>query len=386
MLLHSFATPAVLRLLPLVRLLILPLTLPLVLVGCDNQLPPDPRTEIPLVSTAIVRAAAPAPRSFTGIVAARVQSDLGFRVSGKVLARLVDAGQAVKRGQLLMRIDPVDLRLAAASQQEVVAAAQTRVQQTAADEARYHALRGTGAVSVSAYDQAKAAADTARAQLKAAQAQYDVARNASDYAELRADGDGVVVETLTEPGQVVSAGQVVVRLAHSGQREAMIQLPETLRPVLGSLGQATLFGQENTHSSAKLRQLSNTANQLTRTFEARYVLEGELANAPLGTTVSIQLNDTQAVEQGSVQVPIGALFDAGKGAGVWVVSGEPAKLTVTWRPVVIQQLDDNNASLSGELKQGDKVVALGAHLLHNGEQVRLAQQVIANAPLGAGHE
>jgi Multidrug resistance efflux pump len=144
--------------------------LPLALAACGEKASSDPRTEVPLVRTAIVQSAVPAARSFTGTVAARVQSDLGFRVSGKVLERLVDTGQTVKRGQLLMRLDPIDLKLAAQARQEAVTAARARAQQTAQDEERYRDLRGTGAISASAYDQAKAAADAARAQLSAAEA------------------------------------------------------------------------------------------------------------------------------------------------------------------------------------------------------------------------
>jgi len=363
--------------------LVFPITvvLPLALTACSESTASDPRTEAPLVRAAIVEDSAPASRSFTGTVAARVQSDLGFRVSGKVLARLVDAGQTVKRGQPLMRIDPVDLKLAAAAQEQAVAAARARAQQTAEDEARYRDLRGTGAVSVSAYDQIKAAADAAKAQLSAAEAQADVARNASRYAELVADGDGVVMETLAEPGQVVSAGQPVVRLAHAGRREAVIQLPETLRPAVGSLGKATLFGKEGVSVPARLRQLSDAADRLTRTFEARYVLEGELANAPLGTTVTVQILDEPSSAQGGLQVPIGALFDAGKGPGVWVIDGEPAK--VYWRPVAVQRLDDAGAYVAGQIKQGERIVALGAHLLREGERVRVAGPAVATATEGA---
>jgi RND family efflux transporter MFP subunit len=362
--------------------LVFPITvvLPLALTACSESTGSDPRTEAPLVRAAIVEDSAPASRSFTGTVAARVQSDLGFRVSGKVLARLVDAGQTVKRGQPLMRIDPVDLKLAAAAQEQAVAAARARAQQTAEDEARYRDLRGTGAVSVSAYDQIKAAADAAKAQLSAAEAQADVARNASRYAELVADGDGVVMETLAEPGQVVSAGQPVVRLAHAGRREAVIQLPETLRPAVGSLGKATLFGKEGVSVPARLRQLSDAADRPTRTFEARYVLEGELANAPLGTTVTVQILDEPSSAQGGLQVPIGALFDAGKGPGVWVIDGEPAQ--VSWRPVGVQRLDDDSARVTGQIKQGDRIVALGAHLLREGDRVRVAGQVASASTEG----
>lgn len=355
--------------------------LPFALLACGGKAPSDPRTEAPLVRTAVVQALTPASRSFTGTVAARVQSDLGFRIAGKVLERLVDAGQSVKRGQALMRIDPIDLKLAAHAQQEAVAAAQARAQQTAEDEARYRDLRGTGAISASAYDQIKAAADAAKAQLNAAEAQADLARNASHYAELLADADGIVMETLAEPGQVVSAGQAVVRLARAGRREAVIQLPETVRPAVGAVGQATLFGKEGVSVPAKLRQLSEAADRLTRTFEARYVLEGELANAPLGTTVTIRVADEHAAVQGGLRVPTGALFDAGKGPGVWVIDGEPTK--VSWRPVVVQGLDDDGVGITGQIKQGERVVALGAHLLRNGQQVRVASPAIVAANEGA---
>jgi len=354
--------------------------LPLALAACGAKAPPDPRTEAPLVRTAIVQSAIPASRSFTGTVAARVQSDLGFRVSGKVLERLVDAGQTVKRGQPLMRIDPVDLKLAAQARQDAVTAARARAQQTAQDEARYRDLRGTGAISASAYDQAKAASDAAQAQLRAAEADAEVANNATRYAELVADGDGVVMETLAEPGQVVAAGQPVVRLAHAGRREAVIQLPETLRPAIGSVAQATLFGGDGASVPATLRQLSDAADPRTRTYEARYVLQGALADAPLGATVTIQLPDARSSVQGGLQVPIGALLDTGKGPGVWVIGGEPAK--VSWRPVTVEHLDDDSARVAGELKPGERVVALGAQLLRDGEQVRMAGQGVAVASEG----
>ena len=356
------------------------LALPLALSACGEKAPADPRTQAPLVRAAFVRPVTSASRSFTGVVAARVQSDLGFRVSGKVLERLVDAGQPVKRGQPLMRIDPVDLKLAAHAQQEAVAAARARAQQTAEDEARYRDLRGTGAISASAYDQAKAAADAAKAQLSAAEAQADVARNASRYAELVADGDGVVMETLAEPGQVVNAGQAVVRLAHTGRREAVVQLPETLRPAIGSVAQATLFGKESDGTPAKLRQLSDAADRLTRTYEARYVLDGELANAPLGATVTIQIPERLATAQGDLQVPLGAVFDTGKGPGVWVIQGDPAK--VSWRSITIVRLGDEGASVAGQIKQGERIVALGAQLLREGQQVRVAGQGTGTAIAG----
>lgn len=342
------------------------------LVACgDAANVDDPRSQPPLVRAATVKSAVDASRAFTGVVVARVQSDLGFRVQGKILERLVDTGQSVKRGQQLMRLDPVDLGLQAQAQQQAVAAARARARQATDDEARYRGLVASGAISASAYDQIKATADTAKAELSAAQAQADVARNATGYAVLLADADGVVVDTLAEPGQVVSAGQPVVRLARAGQREAIVHLPETLRPAIGSEALATLYGKDTAAVPAKLRLLSDAADPLTRTFEARYVLEGALASAPLGATVTLAIAEGKLAGQ-VLQVPIAALYDPGKGPGVWGISGQPAK--VSWRPVQVLGLGDDAARVSGGLKPGERVVALGAHLLHEGEAVRLSNQ------------
>ena len=345
--------------------------LPLVLTACgDSSTAEDPRTLAPVVRSVAVQASSDTSRSFTGVVAARVQGDLGFRVSGKVLERLVDTGQTVKRGQPLMRLDPIDLGLQARAQQESVMAARARAKQTADDEARYRDLVGAGAISASAYDQIKAAADSAKAQLSAAEAQADVARNASGYAVLPADSDGVVVETLAEPGQVVSPGQPVLRLARAGQREAIVHLPETLRPAAGSTAQATLYGNITGAVTAKLRLLSDSADRMTRTFEARYVLEGALANAPIGSTVTLRIAEGAAQGQ-TMQVPIAAVYDPGKGTGLWVIAGTPAK--VAWRPVQVLGLSDDFAFVAGDLKVGEQIVALGAHLLREGDEVRLPQ-------------
>ncbi|NER60386.1 efflux RND transporter periplasmic adaptor subunit [Pseudomonas sp. MAFF212428] len=349
--------------------------LPIVLVACgDSSVNQDPRNKPPLIRAATVQQSSETGRSFTGVVVARTQSDLGLRVSGKILERLVDTGETVKRGQPLMRIDPIDLQLQARAQQETVASARALAKQTADDEARYRGLVAAGAVSASRYDQIKAAADSAKAQLSAAQAQADVARNATGYAVLLADANGVVMDTLAEPGQVVSAGQPVVRLARAGQREAVVHLPETLRPAPGSTAQARLYGNSGAAVAAKLRLLSEAADAATRTFEARYVLDGALANAPLGSTITLTIAEGKSATQ-VLQVPIAALYDPGNGTGVWVVAGEPAK--VSWRPVQVIGIDDEAARVAGKLTAGEQVVALGAHLLSDGQQVRLAQAAAA---------
>ncbi|KQZ22038.1 efflux RND transporter periplasmic adaptor subunit [Caulobacter sp. Root1472] len=353
---------------PLAAALLLAGLTPLVACGGKSGAD-DPRTLPPVVRVAVASPATDGQRRFSGVVTARVQSDLGFRVAGKVVARLVDAGQTVRRGQALMRIDATDYALAVSAQTELVEAARARAVQTASDEKRYRSLVSAGAVSALAYDQAKAAADAAKAQLEAAEAQARVSRNTAGYAVLVADADGVVVETLAEPGQVVAAGQPVVRLAQAGPREATITLPETVRPALGSLAQA--FASDGAEAGqARLRQLSDAADPRTRTYEAKYVLNGQAAQAPLGSTVVVALSP-QGADRGSggVEAPIGAIYDAGKGPGVWVV--EPRASTVQWRPVRLAAIGAETATISSGLAGGERFVALGAHMLHQGQRVRI---------------
>ncbi|NML08044.1 efflux RND transporter periplasmic adaptor subunit [Sphingomonas sp. G-3-2-10] len=336
------------------------------LAGCAGT-DTDPRTAPPLVRVASAEAAGAAEREFTGIVGARVQSDLAFRVGGKVVARLVDAGQFVRRGQVLMRIDATDYGLASQAAASSVAAARARALQASADEVRYRDLVSAGAVSASAYDQKKAAATAARADLAAAEAQARVSRNDAGYTVLVADADGTVTETLAEPGQVVGAGQAVIRLARSGPREAIVALPETLRPALGTPAAArTYSGLDGT---GQLRQLSDAADPATRTFEARFVLSGAPAMAPLGSTINIRLGASD--QSAMISIPLGAIYDRGQGPGVWIIIGQSAP-KVSWRPVKLAALGEERATVSAGLRPGERFVALGAHMLHQGQPVRIA--------------
>lgn len=338
--------------------------------GCSKQAVKDPRLQTPTVEVFEAAAAASTRRSFTGIVEARVQSDLGFRVGGKILERSVDVGQQVNKGQILMRLDPVDLKLSFVAQQAKVEAARAKYTQTKADETRSAMLVKAGVISRREYDQDRAALDSAKALLEEAEAQASVSNNSSEYAILVADADGVIVRTLGEPGQVVSAGQPIIQLAHYGPREALVNLPEGIRPDLGTTASARLYGQDQIYQ-ARLRQLSDAADPASRTFEARYVLEGGAAAAPLGSTITITFDAKQNSEDQSVRVPIGAIHDRGGGPGVWIVDDQSE---VKFRSVRIASIGQEEVVLSHGVQAGEKVVALGAHLLHEGQTVSPAKK------------
>ena len=330
----------------------------------------DPRLQSPWVEVVKAQAAGSNSRTFTGIVEARVQSDLGFRVGGKILERSVNVGERVQKGQILMRLDSVDLKLSSAAQQANVEAARAKYVQAKADETRFARLVKSGVVSPQEYDQARAALDSSKAQLEAVEAQARVSSNSSEYAVLLADADGVIVRTLSEPGQVVAAGQTVIQLAQDGPREALINLPEGVRPDLGTIASARLYGQDQMYQ-ARLRQLSDAADPASRTFEARYVLEGEAASVPFGSTVTVTLVTRQTSSNQSVLVPVGAIYDRGSGSGVWIVNDTSE---VKFRFVQITSIGQEEVVVSSGVDPGEKVVALGAHLLHEGQVVSEANE------------
>lgn len=366
------------------------------LIGCSApKQEVDPRLEPPLVPVTRVHYSQGTSTSYTGTVKAKVESSIGFRISGKVTERLVDIGQSVKSGQTLFRLDPTDLSHTVTSKQEAVEsqissieskrgdleAARAQLEQAEADEKRYKSAVAVGVVTDQAYDQYKAAADSARAHFLAAQAdvkaakdqasalvaQRKVAQNESNYATLVSDADGVITDIMAEPGQVVAFGQSVVKIARSGPREASVNLPETVRPALGQIAEAQVYNAEIPACQARLRQLSNAADPLTRTFEARYVLSGKAAQAPLGSTVAIFLK-SHSLNKVESTVPLTALIDKGHGTGVWIF--DSLNSSVHFRPIVLDSLGNEAAVIRDGLRPGELFVAQGAHLLHENEKVR----------------
>ncbi|MCJ1887466.1 efflux RND transporter periplasmic adaptor subunit [Pseudomonas sp. LA21] len=352
------------------RLRLTPVAVCVLLSACGDHSVPDPRVDQPpLVSTALVQAdAALRERRFTGVIAARVESSLGFRVSGKIAKRFVDVGQSVKRGDPLMQLDTSDFSLDVQNQQANVDSAHASMVKADADLARVQGLVELGAVSARTFDQTQETQRSARANWEAAKAKLELSRNAYGYAILRADADGVVVERFADNGQVVAAGQPVVVLAQDGPREARIDLPETLRPALGSRVTARLYGNPEQAFGAQLRELSGSADPVTRTFRARYVLDGNSRTIPLGSTVVIGIDKPNASSER--EIPLGALYDRGQGPGVWVVSPENK---VQYRAVKLARIDEEVAIVNAGLESGERVVALGAHQLHDDQQVRVME-------------
>lgn len=329
--------------------------------GCND---PEPEASItsPLVRTFRVTASIPNEEAFTGIVVAKNQSDLSFRVAGKVIQKYVDIGQHVKKGQVLAKIDAADFLSQLNKSKEALLAAKAEQVKAINNEKRFSALVTTGAVSRADYDQAKALAEIAKANLRSAEAQVNIAKNSAQYTQLIADTDGIITDTRFESGEYVSAGQVIFQLAHQGPREARVHLPETQRPQLGSTAKA-YFYSNNVTLPATLRLLSEAADPATRTYEANYTLNGSAP--PLGSTVTI--NFGSQLSQDAVGIPITAINNFGQGFGVWCIN--EAKSEVFWCPVKILQMTRESAVVL-DIGLDTLIVSLGAHLLHEGEKVR----------------
>ena len=324
---------------------------------------------LPVVSTVLVAPAANAGLRFTGVVHARYESALGFRVPGKIAERLVDPGDRVHKGQPLLRLDETDFSLALKAAHASVEAARATSLQAASDEARRRKLVAQGWVTRQAYEQNKALSDSTAAQLASALAQEKQIADQATYAVLQADADGVIMEVPSDPGQVVAAGQTVVRLAHDGSREAEIYLPEGEERKAGDAAVAALYARPNDNVPATLRELSAMADPATRTYRARYVLGASGRDAPLGATITLKLSDA-TLGDATFAVPIGAVFDAGSGPSVWVV--DPATSVVTARAILVSRMGDERAIVAGGLAGGERIVALGTHLLRPGETVQVS--------------
>ena len=309
-----------------------------------------------------------APR-YTGTVHAHTESDLGFRVSGKIIEKLVDQGEKVKRGQPLMRLDPVDLELASRAAEQAVDAARAEYERAMPDAERHKHLLEVLAVSKQEYERTLATANASAARLKAAEADARRAANELGYAVLKADADGVIMEVRADAGQVVSAGHVVVQLAHDGTREAVVNLSENGLGKARSATYAYLYTQPERRFPVRLRELSALADPVSRTYQARYTLLNGGQDAPLGATVTVVYEADSGGNQDGYEVPIGALYDAGSGTSVWVIND--ADSTVALRRITVTHLGQETAGIVGDIRSGEHIVAFGAHLLKPAEKVRV---------------
>jgi RND family efflux transporter MFP subunit len=310
-------------------------------------------------------------RVLPGVVKARTESDLGFRIAGKIAQRFVDAGAIVKQGQPLARLDESDLHLQVEQAEADLSAAKSGREQAEAEFTRIETLRHQGWSAAADFDKVKAAADQARATFTRAERAATLARDALSYATLEADADGIVTATLAEPGQVVAIGAAVVRLAHSGEKEADVAVPEALVARLKSApASAEFWALPGVSLAAHLRELSPNADPTTRTYEARYSLPDAPANVALGMSANIKL---AGENEKIAHAPLGALLDQGEGPTVWTVDETTGAVSSV--KVKVVGYDSDSALIAGGVPEGALVVALGAHKLDPSQKVRIVRHI-----------
>jgi len=307
-----------------------------------------------------------AAREFAGVVRARHETDLGFRVAGKIVTRVVNVGDRIRAGDVVARLDPVDFKLQIASADAEVSAATSNLAQAAADALRYESLKSRGYASVADFERKTAARGEAEGRMERAQRALDLAHNQLAYAELKADADGVITATLAEPGQVVSIGQAVARLALRGEMEAVVALPETwLAPARSADATVRLWSGPNRGYAAHLRELSPQADPATRTYAARFTIENPDDAVALGMTANVVL--TRPADTMVARVPLAAILNRGAGPAVFLVD---AAGVLERRPVTISAFTDAAALVTSGLEDGDEIVTLGVHMLEAGQKVR----------------
>jgi RND family efflux transporter MFP subunit len=310
-----------------------------------------------------------ASREFVGVVRARHETDLGFRVAGKITDRIVNAGDRVRTGDLIARLDPEDLRLQVASAEAEISAAKSNFAQASSDEERFTSLKARGYAAVADYERKKSARDEAEGRLERARRSLELARNQLAYAELRANADGVITATLAEPGQVVAIGQAVVRLAQHGEMEAAVALPETwLTEGRQSRASVRMWSGPTQSFSARLRELSPQADPSTRTYAARFTIEQPDDSVALGMTAILTLSHPAP---SVAKLPLAAVLDRGTGPSVYVVD-KAGMLEL--RRVEVASFTGDAALLTAGVHAGERVVTLGVQKLGAGEKVRVVEQ------------
>ncbi|HKM71965.1 MAG TPA: efflux RND transporter periplasmic adaptor subunit [Stellaceae bacterium] len=307
--------------------------------------------------------------SLTGEIQPRYQTDLGFRVNGKILERPVDVGTQVKKGDLLARLDPQQYRQDFEVAKAEVAKADAEVTRSQAQEYRQRELLKNGHTTRVHYDLALKTFKTAQAELDSSRARQVQASENLGYTDLKADADGVISAIGAEPGQVVSAGQMVVRLAQPGEREAVFNVAEAgfKNPPSNPTVAVELVSNPDIKASGKVRYVSPQADPTTRTFTVRVSLPDAPPQMRLGANVvgSVTMKEGMAVT-----IPGSALFQKDGQPAVWIVDKDG---TVQLKPITVERYQGDAIVVGSGLTQGDVVVTGGVQKLLPGQKVRLMQ-------------
>lgn len=334
--------------------------------ACGRKEPPAaPERPVKLMTSSGSNTAASV--EFAGEVRARIESNLGFRVSGKITSRHVETGQRVRKGDELARIDPRDFQLSdqAASSQLIAAAA--KVENARSEYARHQELHKKGFVSETELDRKRVELAAAEAQHEQATSSTALEKNRLTDTVLRADANGVVTAVLADTGEGVTAGQPVIRLAQDGAREIEVEFPEDRTAIAKvSAAYVVLWAKPDIKFPATLRELAAAADPATRTFRARYTVKAPADALALGQSATLHLQ-LPTLSSSASRLPTTAIFGKQNQTLVWVYDANTSQ--VHQQPVQIAGADGNDVLVLG-LKPGTQIVIAGVHVLSEGQKVK----------------
>jgi RND family efflux transporter MFP subunit len=355
----------------------------LVLAACSkNEAPLEPVRSVKVMTVGVDTLKSG--YEFAGEVRPRVESRLGFRVAGKIVKRQAELGQRVKAGQVLAQLDPRDYQLAADAARAQLAAAATNRDLAAADFKRYAALREQNFISGAELERRETSLKAAQAQFDQARAQLASQGNQAGYTNLVADVSGVVTAVEAEPGQVVSAGTPVVRIAQDGPRDVVFSVPEDkVAAIKPGSDVAVRVWASGTALAGKVREVAASADPVTRTYPVKVSLDAA-ATPALGSTVYVSPQALSHAGTPVIKLPTTALRKEGQGTAVWVL--DKATMTLKSQPVQIATADGNEAVVASGLEPGMLVVSAGVHVLSPGQKVAIYQDKVSstNAVAQAG--
>ncbi|WP_262273554.1 efflux RND transporter periplasmic adaptor subunit [Microvirga yunnanensis] len=339
------------------------------LAGCQAQPQEAAKPGRPVLVQSVAFEPRTPERTFVATIRPRIESDLGFRVAGKVAKRLVNVGDMVKVDQALAALDATDLRLQREQAEAEVKAATAALQQAEAELRRIYTLRRQGWSTTAALDRQQAVAEEARGRTARAERALMLAGNALSYATLTADIDGVITATQIEPGQVVDTDKVAIRIARLSEKEAVIAVPEAqIETVRTGVASLSLWSNPDKRYEATLRELSPSADLVTRTYLARFSIPAADEPVQFGMTATLTIDEAAAAEV--ARLPLSSLHNQGDGPAVWVISADSRPVL---RPVTVAAYQSRDVLITQGVNDGERVVIVGAQKLDPGQRVRIVE-------------
>lgn len=343
------------------------------MVSCGKKAPEEKKPQIVFV-TRVHNGNTVYERRFTGSISPRVESELSFRVGGKIISRKVDVGQHVKKGQLIAELDSRDYQLAVSSASNQQSAVDIEAVQASSDADRFKRLSLDGSMAKADLERQQAKSEALNEKAKQASQQLELARNRVGYTKLVAPYDGVVTAIRFEAGQVISEGQGILTFAKNDELEVTVDVPEGMANALSNYNVVADFPEIGVHKTMlTLRELSPSANMITKTFRARYKFKDKISSLRIGMTADLRM--TNLNHESSVELPLSAILSTTKTPQVWTVDQASGSLTLI--KVNVIKLGTDMVSVTG-LPNEALVVTVGAQKLDQNIKVRPIDRPLKN--------